>query len=103
MDSPTKSPSSGHFKILYFAAASSFTKTSSDSLSAPLPLSELFDVLDKKYPGIRQKVLDSCAVTINLEYVDMDEDENASTTKKEGGVIIQDGDEVAIIPPVSSG
>jgi molybdopterin synthase sulfur carrier subunit len=103
MSLPTKATSPGHFKLLYFAAASSFTKTSSENLSAPLPLSELFDVLDKKYPGMRQKVLESCAVTLNLEYVDMEEDEDASGTKKEGGVIIQEGDEVAIIPPVSSG
>lgn len=86
-------PQDGKFKLLYFAAASSYTKKQSEELSAPLPMSELFAVLEKKYPGIKAKVLESSAVTVNLEYVDLDE----NTT------IIKDGDEVGIIPPVSSG
>lgn len=56
---------------------------------------ELFDLLESRYGGIRAKVLDSCALTINLEYVDLEEES--------GQVMIQAGDEVAIIPPVSSG
>lgn len=44
-------------------------------------------------------VLDSCAVTVNLEYVDVEEEGG----KEKAGVVIQEGDEVAIIPPVSSG
>ena len=44
-------------------------------------------------------VLDSCAVTVNLEYVDVKEDND----KEKVGVEIKEGDEVAIIPPVSSG
>ncbi|KIW09191.1 uncharacterized protein PV09_00121 [Verruconis gallopava] len=82
------------FKILYFAAASSFTKKQAEMLPAPLRLSDLFAELDKRYPGIKDKVLDSCAVTVNLEYVDVVE---------EGSVMIKGGDEVGIIPPVSSG
>jgi len=39
-------------------------------------------------------VLDSCALTVNLEYVDLDDLEEE---------MIKEGDEVAIIPPVSSG
>jgi molybdopterin converting factor small subunit len=83
----------GKFKLLYFAAASSYTKKQSEELSAPLPISELFAVLEKKYPGIKAKVLESSAVTVNLEYVDLDEN----------SAVIKDGDEVGIIPPVSSG
>ena len=52
-----------------------------------------FNELEKKYPGIKEKVLDSCAVTVNLEYVDLEENT----------AVIKDGDEVGIIPPVSSG
>lgn len=81
------------FKMLYFASASSYTRKQSESLPAPLKISELFSELDKKYPGMKAKVLESCAVTVNLEYVDLEE----ST------ITIQEGDEVAIIPPVSSG
>jgi molybdopterin converting factor small subunit len=83
----------GKFKLLYFAAASSYTKKQSEELSAPLPISELFAVLEKQYPGIKAKVLESSAVTVNLEYVDLDEN----------STVIKDGDEVGIIPPVSSG
>ncbi|KAI9815596.1 MAG: hypothetical protein M1832_005457 [Thelocarpon impressellum] len=90
--SPPAAPS-GQFKILYFASAASYTKKDSDRLDAPLPLSRLFDVLDERYPGMREKVLSSCAVTANLEYVDV----------HGSGVVIGAGDEVAIIPPVSSG
>jgi len=83
----------GLFKILYFAAASTYTKKNEEAWTAPLNLSELFQSLEKRYPGIKDKILISCAVTVNLEYVDADE----------VGVVIHEGDEVAIIPPVSGG
>ncbi|KAF4312559.1 molybdopterin synthase sulfur carrier subunit [Botryosphaeria dothidea] len=85
----------GHFKLLYFAAAASYTKKGTDALAAPLPASRLFDVLEKAYPGIKAKVLDSCAVTVNLQYIDLEDDD--------AGLTINEGDEVALIPPVSSG
>jgi MoaD family protein len=94
---PAKAPA-GHFSILYFAAASSFTKKTSEHLPAPIKVRDLFARLDERYPGMKQKVLASCAVTVNLEYVDIDEDDAADLDKE-----IKDGDEVAIIPPVSSG
>ncbi|KAI9880776.1 MAG: hypothetical protein M1830_000212 [Pleopsidium flavum] len=96
-------PPPGHFSLLYFSSASSYTKKSSEYLKAPLQLSKLFDELEKKYPGIGEKVLSSCAVTINLDYVDVEEDCSENTTKQSSSLIIRDGDEVAIIPPVSSG
>lgn len=97
-------PPPGHFSILYFSSASSYTKKNSESLQAPLSLSILFDELERRYPGIKDKVLSSCAVTINLDYVDIEEDCNDDDTmKRSSSVIIGEGDEVAIIPPVSSG
>lgn len=84
----------GHFTILYFAAASSFTKKQYEYLPAPLKTSALFDDLERRYSGFKERVLGSCAVTVNLDYVDIDEPSDAS---------IQEHDEVAIIPPVSSG
>ncbi|KAI5787650.1 molybdopterin synthase small subunit CnxG [Peziza echinospora] len=90
------------FTILYFAAASSYTGRSSDSLPAPLAASKLFPLLEQKYPGITKKVLDSCLVTVNLEYVDIPGASGASTPEEED-VVIEAGSEVAIIPPVSSG
>ncbi|KAF7188078.1 Molybdopterin synthase sulfur carrier subunit [Pseudocercospora fuligena] len=97
MSSP-KAPA-GHFTLLYFAAATSHTQKELDFLPAPLPLSQLYDEVDKRYPGIKQKVLSTSAVTVNLDYVDVEEE----TAKDEQGLVIKEGDEVAIIPPVSSG
>ena len=85
------------FSILYFATAQSYTRTSSEHFPAPLALSSLFTLLEEKYPGIRASVLSHSMLTVNLEYVDMD-DEGC-----EGGRVLQAGDEVAVIPPVSSG
>lgn len=92
----TSKASPGHFTILYFASASSYTSKDSEALRAPLPLAKLFETLDEKYGGMKTKVLESCLVTVNLEYVDIPE--NGAD-----GPIINEGDEVAIIPPVSSG
>lgn len=85
----------GHFQIHYFAAASDYVGKPSESLPAPLALSQLFPVLESKYPGIREKVLKSCGVSVGFEYVDVEDDG--------GRVVIGIGEEVAIIPPVSSG
>lgn len=96
----TGKPPSGHFNLLYFASASTYAKKSSEHIPAPLEASKLFEVLEEKYPGIKNKILSSCAVTINLDYVDVEEDDNGTL---KGARMIQEGDEVAIIPPVSSG
>jgi molybdopterin converting factor small subunit len=86
----------GTFTILYFAAASSMTKKPSEIFKAPLNIKKLFSTLESHYPGITEKVLSTSAVTVNLNYIDLDEQEGK-------GLEIQSGDEVAIIPPVSSG
>lgn len=89
-------PPPAHFTLLYFASAASYTRRSYDFFAAPLPLSQLYDVLEQKYPDIKSKVLSTCALTVNLDYVDVEEEEGGRT-------VIEAGDEVAIIPPVSSG
>ena len=94
---PPKVPA-GHFSILYFAAASTYTAKTSEHLPAPVEARELFSKLEDRYPGIKDKVLGSCAVTVNLAYIDVDGDD-----APDGGLVIKEGDEVAIIPPVSSG
>jgi molybdopterin synthase sulfur carrier subunit len=91
---PVPKPPAGQFNVLYFASAKSYTSKEYESLPAPLPLKELVPTLEKRYTGFQAKVLDSCLVTINLDYVDLNEDVNK---------VIREGDEVAIIPPVSSG
>jgi molybdopterin synthase sulfur carrier subunit len=95
----------GHFTLLYFASASSYTKKDSETFQAPLPLLELFDTLEEKYPGIRDNVLSRCAVTINLDYVNVDTEgeDDKDGHMQENILIINEGDEVALIPPVSSG
>lgn len=85
----------GHFTVLYFASAASYTKKDSEYVSAPLDSTSLFDKLDTMYPGMKTKVLGSCAVTRNLEYIDVEDQVDKVT--------IAEGDEVGIIPPVSSG
>ncbi|KAG5972705.1 hypothetical protein E4U55_000743 [Claviceps digitariae] len=94
---PPSAPPSGHFNVLYFAGASSYTGRDCEALPAPLPLAKLFVELESKYPGFKDKTLGSCMVTINLEYVDIPD------VDVENGPVIQEFDEVAIIPPVSSG
>jgi molybdopterin converting factor small subunit len=90
-------PPAGHFNVLFFASASSFTGKDYDALPATMPLSKLFAELENRYPGIKAKILDSCLVTVNLDYVDLPGEEGAEDT------MIREADEVAIIPPVSSG
>ncbi len=92
-------PSSGHFKILYFAAASSTAGKSEEMLPAPLPLASLFKTLEQRYPGMTAEVLKHSLVTLNLEYVDVPTSEDSETSN----IVIEENDEVAIIPPVSSG
>ena len=92
----SQKPRLGYFSILYFASAATFTQKSSEDIPAPLAASNLFDYLDQKYPGFKSKILTSCAFTVNLRYIDMDESSQPQ-------LHIQEGDEVAIIPPVSSG
>jgi molybdopterin converting factor small subunit len=98
MSKATKAPP-GHFLILYFASASDYTSKDSEVLPAPLSLSQLFHTLEERYNGIKAKLLESCLVTVNLEYVDVPDE----GTGAEDETTIQEGDEVAIIPPVSSG
>ncbi|KAJ5175715.1 Molybdopterin synthase sulfur carrier subunit [Penicillium canariense] len=88
------SSSRGTFVIHYFATASQYTSKDTERLPAPLPLSGLFAQLEERYPGIRAKVLGSCGISLEGEYIDVEEDAHK---------VIQAGEEVAIIPPVSSG
>ena len=97
MATSTKAPD-GHYTILYFASASSYTSKDFDHFPAPLPLSKLFEKLEEKYSGIKAKVLESCLVTVNLEYVDITDGTGGASE-----IVVNAGDEVAIIPPVSSG
>ncbi len=95
--SPT--PPRGHFSLLYFAAAAKYTMKSFDIFPAPLLVKDLFTMLEKEYEGITDLVLANSAITINLDYVNLEENKEEPGE----GLKIQEGDEVAVIPPVSSG
>ena len=95
----SKRTPAGHFSILYFASATSYTHKQHEFFPSPVQLAQLPDLLEKQYPGIKETVLGSCALTVNLDYVDVEEE----SQKGEQGLVIREGDEVAIIPPVSSG
>jgi molybdopterin converting factor small subunit len=86
-----------NFKVLYFASASSYTGKDQEAFPAPSSLRQLFLELESKYPGINDDVLGSSMVTVNLEYVEK------PLNGEDQGVQIGAGDEVGIIPPVSSG
>ncbi|OAR02425.1 hypothetical protein LLEC1_06179 [Akanthomyces lecanii] len=86
----------GQCTVLYFAGASSYTGMESEAFPAPMPLGQLFAALESRHPGIGARILDSCLVTVNLDYVDVPKNDDE-------GVMIQAADEVALIPPVSAG
>ncbi|KAJ2979372.1 hypothetical protein NUW58_g7216 [Xylaria curta] len=90
-------PPQGHFNVLYFASASSFTSKEYDTFPAPLSISKLFDALEEKHSGIKDKILSSCLVTVNLNYVDVPSTDDEIVLEQ--AVVIKEGDEVAIIPP----
>lgn len=85
------------FTIHYFATASAYTSKNTEHLPAPLPLPQLYSLLEERYPGIRERVLRSCGLSLDGEYVDLEEAGDGEER------IIRPGAEVALIPPVSSG
>ncbi|KIV95919.1 hypothetical protein PV10_03516 [Exophiala mesophila] len=111
----TTTTTTGNATILLFASAASYCNDI-DTLKAPTPttLGDILTMLERQYPGITEKVLRSSAFTVNLEYVDVEfgDEKNEVDDKKnmtasphlEGWDIpINPGDEVGVIPPVSSG
>lgn len=65
-----------------------------------MTLKALFDELEGRWPGIGEKILKSSQVALNLEYVDCEWEERET---KGTEIVIGKGDEVGIVPPVSSG
>lgn len=87
------------FTVLYFAALTDFTSVRKQAFTAhsTLKVKDLIAFISRSEPQLAsdaaQELLKTCACAINLEYVDLDEDED----------YVKHGDEVAIIPPVSGG
>lgn len=82
--------------VLYFAAALTATNLAEEIVSIPdgsFPLSSLPQLLALRHPNTSlDKVLEGSQWSINAEMVD-----DPQTTE------LEDGDEVAVIPPVSGG
>ncbi|KAJ4520832.1 hypothetical protein HRR90_001561 [Exophiala dermatitidis] len=119
----------GTFTLLLFASASTYANNVETMvLPAPTTLRSVFCGLETRFPGFTEKVLKSSAVTVNLEYVDSldladldvqrdlrliggrddgrDRREDGKDQEGSGAgldMVISPGDEVGIIPPVSSG
>ena len=80
--------------VLYFAAAKDAAKTDSEKValtSETDTVTRLLKHLVQRHKGL-DRILESSMITVNLEYVD-----------KDAELSLKDGDEVAIIPPVSGG
>lgn len=98
--SKTKPKTKSTFTLLLFASAQSYCdNTESLSLPAPTTLREVYEELERRWPGVGEKVLRSSQVALNLEYIDADW-EVVMRGEKVG---VKVGDEVGIIPPVSAG
>lgn len=63
-----------------------------------LTISELYKYVGSRHGDSAAILLDSCAVAVNMEYLEEDTETGSSNA-----IVIRPGDEVAIIPPVSSG
>jgi molybdopterin synthase sulfur carrier subunit len=80
--------------VLFFAKAREVAETNSTTVEFPgdaVDSSEVMQHLIDKWPQLRE-VMGTCVLAVNQEYV---ETGSAAT--------IKDGDEVAIIPPLSGG
>ncbi len=80
------------FTVLFFAAARDIAGPEM-KIDDSIPLGNLPPLLIQMHPAL-ETILTSCAVCVNLEYYDITEDAT---------FVIKKGDEVGIIPPVSSG
>jgi molybdopterin converting factor subunit 1 len=77
----------------FFAKAKEITKLSQTSIHLP-PGSTTKTLLNKllsEFPGLLE-VLNNCLLALNQEYVSLDEE-----------ISLTQGDEVALIPPISGG
>jgi molybdopterin converting factor subunit 1 len=79
--------------VLYFARSREVTGQSEESLELPAGATtrQLAARLTERHPGLAS-VLRACVFAVNQEYV-----------RLEDGVELKEGDEVAVIPPLSGG
>ena len=100
LSSPTTKPNSTvKINLLFFARARELTQTSSTVLSIPTAQTytagDIKKVVRKAFPGL-EEILPCCAVAVNCEYLEGEEE-------KGQGVVLGEGDEVGIISFISGG
>jgi MoaE-MoaD fusion protein len=80
-------------KVLFFARCRELCDVTGVDLTMEEGSStpELLEVLLENYPRLSE-VLGSCVLSLNKEYLDPDKP-----------AVLRDGDEVALIPPISGG
>ncbi|CAG8593447.1 2406_t:CDS:2 [Funneliformis caledonium] len=87
---------SKEFTILYYATARDATKMSSEKIPLPsqspfMSLKDLTMLLKERHKKLAP-ILEYSLYAINMEYVENDQ-----------AILVKEGDEVAVIPPVSGG
>ncbi|RIA92934.1 molybdopterin synthase sulfur carrier subunit-like protein [Glomus cerebriforme] len=88
---------SKEFTVLYFASARDATNVQSEKISLPpqstsISLENLTILLKRRHEKLAP-ILENSLYAINMEYVENDDQT----------ILVKEGDEVAVIPPVSGG
>ncbi|KAJ8330896.1 hypothetical protein BDV3_002793 [Batrachochytrium dendrobatidis] len=87
-------------KVLFFASGRELVGLEMDHLILPgstVSMPQLIEALTAKHPSILQ-ILESSMIAVNMSYVD-----KQGLLEDGEYVQIRDGDEIAVIPPVSGG
>ncbi|XP_071493513.1 uncharacterized protein [Diadema antillarum] len=89
----TEVPGKFPVKLLFFAKSREFAGVKEDTIKVPLHLSheELITAITDKFPRLLP-IRDTLVLAVNQEYV-----------SDEGQLTLCEGDEVAVIPPLSGG
>mmetsp|Transcript_13301 Transcript_13301/g.16568 ORF Transcript_13301/g.16568 Transcript_13301/m.16568 type:complete len:90 (-) Transcript_13301:1151-1420(-) len=87
-----------NIKLLYFASAREVRGVKEEEVSLSCLSSKepkaVFQYLEREHPDMKD-ILESAAIAINEEYVDLQDPDEQQ--------ILKPGDKVAIIPPISGG
>ncbi|CAO3646083.1 unnamed protein product [Cunninghamella echinulata] len=81
-------------QVLYFAGIVDITQINKEGITikkeTTYTIEDVIKILIEKYGDRLEKILDTCMFAVNMEYVPTSHN-------------LQEGDELAIIPPVSGG
>ncbi|ONH66597.1 Molybdopterin synthase sulfur carrier subunit [Cyberlindnera fabianii] len=81
--------------VRYYGPSADFTTKTEEKLTSIKTISALVQHFETEYSvNFADYVRNNCGICVNLEYIDLNEDSEMTLSEE---------DEVAIIPPVSSG